>query len=91
MHLLGLSRAIRVPAAEQGGADHLNEIIEDGFARLVAVIEAITMGEIRPKVLNEIIQVRLLLGVIFTTKYQLSALKKDGRKNKLMLLSNYLN
>lgn len=87
MHLPGLSRAIRVPAAEQRGADHLNEIIEDGFARLVAIIEAITMGEIRPKVLNEIIQVGLLLGVIFTTKYQLSALKKDGR-NKLMQLSN---
>lgn len=69
VHLPGLPRAIRVPAAEQGGADHLNELVEDGFARLVAVMEAVTMGEIRPKVLNEIIQVGLLLGVVFTAKY----------------------
>lgn len=80
MHLPGLSRAVRVPAAEQGGADHLNELVEDGFARLVAFIEAVTMGEIRPKVLNEFIQVRLLLGVVFTAKYQLSALEKRWEK-----------
>ncbi len=76
VHLPGLSRAIGVPAAEQSGADHLNELVQDGFARLVAVIEAVTMREIRPKVLNEIVQFGLLLGIVFTAKYQLSALKK---------------
>lgn len=80
MHLPGLSWAIRVPAAEQSGADHLNELIQDGFAWLVAIIEAVTMREIRPKVLNEIVQFGLLLGIIFTAKYQLSTLKKKMRE-----------
>lgn len=72
----GLSRAIRVSAAQQGWTDDLDELVEDSFAGLMPVIEAVTVREIRPKVLDEIVQVGLLLGIILTTIYQLSTLKK---------------
>lgn len=72
----GLSRAIRVSAAQQGRTDDLDELVEDSFAGLMPVIEAVTVREIRPKVLDEIVQVGLLLGIILTTIYQLSTLKK---------------
>lgn len=68
-HLPLLSGAIGVSGAEQRAADHLNKLAEDGSAGLlVAVVE------VGPQVLDELVQVRLLLGIVFAAIYQFSTL-----------------
>ena len=75
VQLPGLPGAPRLPAAEEGADDHLDELVQDGLVGLVAVDQAApAVEEVGPQVLDQLVEVLAHVGVVLAAVDQLPSL-----------------